>query len=106
MPLYKIEYIFAMAFETRIDWYMHLYKKVNFIELISSWAKKQFVKRCQCCACIPFLRRMLDEGTKPMSEKTLVEIESEKPPLGNFTMSEYTEKVIQYGLMMVGLLDS
>ena len=36
-----------------------------------------------------------------MSEKTLVEIESEKPPLGNFTMSEYTEKVIQYGLMMV-----
>ena len=36
-----------------------------------------------------------------MSEKTLVEIESEKPALGNFTMSEYTEKVIQYGLMMV-----
>ena len=40
-------------------------------------------------------------SNKPASEKTLVEIESEKPPLGNFTMSEYTEKVIQYGLMMV-----
>ena len=75
--------------------------RLIIIFLIDSWLKKQFKKRCQCCSCIPFLRSWLQEGTKPNSEKTLVEIESEKPPLGDFTLSEYTEKVIQYGLMMV-----
>ena len=58
-------------------------------------------RRCQCLNCIPFLRKFMKYNPKPQEEKTLLEIESEKPPLGNFTLSEYTEKCIMYGLMMV-----
>ena len=36
---------------------------------------------------------------------TFIERESLKPPLGDFTLDEYTEKVILYGFLMVGLYD-
>jgi len=65
---------------------------------------KLFRKYCQCCGCIRFLRPLLRGEGKPKEEKTLLEIESEKPSLGNFTLGEYTEKCILYGLMMVGVL--
>jgi len=76
---------------------MNLYNVVCYFRFVT----KQFKKRCQCCSCIPFLRSFLRQDAKPKSEKSLLEIEIEKPSLGNFTLSEYTEKVIQYGLMMV-----
>lgn len=72
-----------------------------FKDIVLPWLFKHFKKRCQCFRCIPFLRRFLQPESKPKSEKTLLEIELEKPSLGNFTLSEYTEKVIQYGLMML-----
>ena len=33
----------------------------------------------------------------------LLETEKKKPPLGDFTLNEYTEKVTQYGLIVVSL---
>ncbi|XP_052794757.1 anoctamin-4-like isoform X2 [Mya arenaria] len=70
-------------------------------DVIMPWALKLWRKHCQCCACIPFLRKLLKINTKPDSEKSLLEIECEKPTLGNFTLGEYTEKCILYGLMML-----
>ncbi|KAH3830061.1 hypothetical protein DPMN_103298, partial [Dreissena polymorpha] len=70
-------------------------------DVIIPWLLKQWRARCQCCACIPFLRKLLRVDSKPKSEKTLLEIESEKPSLGPFTMAEYNEKILLYGLMML-----
>ncbi|XP_060553773.1 anoctamin-7-like [Ruditapes philippinarum] len=70
-------------------------------DLVIPFALKIWRKRCQCCSCIPFLRKYLHVNAKPKSEKSLLEIELEKPSLGNFTLGEYTEKIIQYGLMML-----
>ncbi|XP_053399972.1 anoctamin-7-like isoform X3 [Mercenaria mercenaria] len=70
-------------------------------DVIIPFCLKIWRKRCQCCSCIPFLRKFLKPDAKPKSEKTLLEIEVDKPTLGNFTLGEYTEKIIQYGLMML-----
>ena len=35
-------------------------------------------------------------------EKEFIEREREKPTLGDFTLGEYTEKVVVYGFLMVG----
>ncbi|KAL4230701.1 hypothetical protein ACF0H5_011077 [Mactra antiquata] len=70
-------------------------------DILLPWGMKLFRKYCKCCACIPFVKRFLKLNDKPKEEKTLLELEIEKPPLGNFTLGEYTEKVIQYGLMML-----
>ncbi|XP_060555397.1 anoctamin-4-like [Ruditapes philippinarum] len=71
------------------------------MKTVSGFALKIWRKHCQCCSCIPFLRKYLHVNAKPKSEKSLLEIELEKPSLGNFTLGEYTEKIIQYGLMML-----
>ena len=34
---------------------------------------------------------------------TFVQKEALKPSLGDFTMGEYTEKIIQYGFLMVNI---
>ena len=43
------------------------------------------------------------EAPKPMPEDW--EIEQSKPDLEDFTLAEYTEKVILYGFLMVNYID-
>lgn len=45
---------------------------------------------------------MYVDDDKP-EELTFEQIEALKPSLGDFTMEEHTEKIIQYGFLMVCL---
>ena len=40
---------------------------------------------------------------EPDLKSKFLETEKKKPPLKDFTLNEYTEKVIQYGFIMVSL---
>lgn len=64
-----------------------------FGDVVLPFLKRVWKKRPQCCC-----NRKVNE----MQEKlTFVQKEELKPSLGDFTMGEYTEKIIQYGFLML-----
>ncbi|XP_055959025.1 anoctamin-4 isoform X2 [Patella vulgata] len=80
-------------------------------DIILPFVRRMFTKffpSCNGCGCCPCCgKNKVDEGPKvtlgngrvPHTE--FLERERKKPGLGDFTLGEYTEKVIQYGFLML-----
>lgn len=64
-----------------------------FTDVIIPFAKRLWKRRPQCCC-----NRRVDGVHEKL---TFTEKEALKPSLGDFTVGEYTEKVIQYGFLML-----
>ncbi|XP_063415358.1 anoctamin-4-like isoform X1 [Mytilus trossulus] len=64
-----------------------------FTDVVLPWLQRLWRKRPQCCC-----KRKV-EGVQ--EKLTFVQKEALKPSLGDFTMGEYTEKIIQYGFLML-----
>ena len=63
------------------------------------WLKKKWRVRKFC----RYASKVHDEEEDvDLAEKEFIEREREKPTLGDFTLGEYTEKVVVYGFLMVG----
>jgi hypothetical protein len=59
------------------------------------------VRRCQCCVKANKVKDQAKGLVSPSSTPSDWEIEFSKPDLGDFTLAEYTEKVILYGFVML-----
>ncbi|XP_041359345.1 anoctamin-7-like [Gigantopelta aegis] len=75
-----------------------------FKDIILPFVKKRWRRRPNCLRC---RKNQVDEtsqdkmnGSNPRHQ-TFMENERLKPDLGDFTLSEYTEKVIMYGFLML-----
>ena len=68
---------------------------------VCRWFKKKWRLRKFC----RYASKVHDEeGEVDREEKEFIQREREKPTLGDFTLGEYTEKVVVYGFLMVGHL--
>ncbi|ESO89426.1 hypothetical protein LOTGIDRAFT_234280 [Lottia gigantea] len=73
------------------------------------WAKRPACLHFKCCCCCRRQNKVEENstGVKPSGNsgkilhKDFLERERQKPSLGDFTLGEYTEKVIQYGFLML-----
>jgi len=64
-----------------------------------SWLKKKLKMMCKRKSSVDPEK---SEETDPDDYKSkFLEAEKNKPPLQDFTLNEYTEKVIQYGFIVV-----
>ena len=73
---------------------------ISFDRSLFRWVIKKWKLRRFC----RFHSKVHDEegDTDHPVEKEFIEREREKPTLGDFTLGEYTEKVVVYGFLMVG----
>ncbi len=61
------------------------------------WLKSLWRRR----RCLRRNKRKVDSDDKHISTTDYIERERHKPELGDFTLGEYTEKVLLYGFLMV-----
>ncbi|KAL3880795.1 hypothetical protein ACJMK2_033006 [Sinanodonta woodiana] len=66
-------------------------------DVILPWLKKIWKRKLSCCHC--FCLKLMDNRNP--HDVPFVEWEYMKPQLGDFTLGEYTEKIIQYGFLML-----
>ncbi|XP_022098902.1 anoctamin-4-like isoform X2 [Acanthaster planci] len=66
-------------------------------DIIIPWLKK-VLKKCCCCRG---KNKVADVEASKMEKADFMRKEGAKPPLGNFTLGEFTEKTIQYGFLML-----
>ncbi|XP_074619855.1 anoctamin-7-like [Acropora palmata] len=67
-----------------------------FTDVIKPWLKSLWKKR-KCCNS----NKVENGGERLKSLEDYLEHERTKEPLGDFTLSEYNEKVLQYGFLML-----
>ncbi|KAK3592836.1 hypothetical protein CHS0354_028912 [Potamilus streckersoni] len=68
-----------------------------FSDVILPWLKKLWKQKLTCCHCFC----LKSKDNRSPHDVPFVEWEYMKPELGDFTLSEYTEKIIQYGFLML-----
>ncbi|XP_012944219.2 anoctamin-5 [Aplysia californica] len=82
------------------------FKDIIIPFLLKLWRKRPNCCRCRCCPCCrPNQVEEMDgenvDKCKHSSHLGFLERERLKPDLGDFTLGEYTEKVILYGFLML-----
>ena len=77
-------------------WWKIKWTELNWTVLYFSnrWLKKK-IKKCRKS------NKVVDEASQKRDRFYFLTKEHQKPPAGNFTLGEYTEKVIMYGFLMV-----
>ncbi|XP_072040866.1 anoctamin-4-like isoform X2 [Amphiura filiformis] len=65
-----------------------------FKDIILPWIKKQ-IRKCRKG------NKIVDEAMSKKDRYYFLLKEHQKPPVGNFTLAEYTEKIIMYGFLML-----
>ncbi|CAG2218074.1 unnamed protein product [Mytilus edulis] len=73
-----------------------------FTDIVLLWVRLLWIKRLKSC----WNGKVGVQEEDPVQKEdpvqlTFIQIESLKPPLDDFTMEEYTEKIIQYGFLML-----
>lgn len=90
--------------------YLLLSSVIIFCRTLRKWWRNRpnwycRYRYCDCCQCCQ--NKVTDEEALADEDKKMtfdyVENERLKPVLDDFTLSEYTEKILQYGFLMVSL---